>query len=684
MRARSAVLALAAVLGALLALAVVPAGPARAASGPLHWRAPVLAEHAVTRDATQLSAVGCSYGALYPCVAVGAHGTAVTLNGTQPIVWHGVAGGADLTHVGCAAWFCVATTATALLRNTGAFASPGPWRQVATAPAGESFAGISCADQGPCVAWAQDGAAEVSVNGRTWQPETIVPAGSGLSVSSLVCATIAAGARSGCIASLTAPGVSTGRFASAKGTGAWKVGADGDVPPLTAMACGENNLTVAATCVGTTAGGAVATTGDPGDAHPQWTVAGVIPAGSGAAFAGVACSSSTLCVAPLVDGRVATITPGATTLSSGPVDPSGFVAGEGVACRQHGPCLIPDRTPGLATVTLGAADPTATIAPGLGVPSITGLACPSRRLCVATDGAGAILRTPTPGGPAIGWLRTEQPSAGAGLLSLACPSARLCVAGGVDDEMLTSTAPGTGRRWRRLSLPFSYRGVDDGEDPDDINALACPATRLCVAIAAADPSDGYPSQTGLIASARPAGSASTWKDLRVPAAGGLACASARLCVAGSTRRGRIVVSTHPDRGRRAWPTLTIGTTAIESVACPTARLCVAGDHGGALHWSTHPARGARAWHTGRLGSRPLVALTCRSAHLCVALDGAGHAWSTSRPTGGARAWHATALDATPLTTPDPSPAHLTALTCAPVRPCLVGTSTGAVFPGATG
>ncbi len=126
--------------------------------------------------------------------------------------------------------------------------------------------------------------------------------------------------------------------------------------------------------------------------------------------------------------------------------------------------------------------------------------------------------------------------------------------------------------------------------------------------------------------------------------GGASCPSARLCVA-TDGTPRILTSTNPIGGRRAWTLGVVGGFGfVADIACPTTSLCVAtgGDNGlDGFYTSTDPAGGAGTWSFGNIDpdGSGLTGVSCASAHLCVGADLFGLAFVSTDPRGGVHAWH---------------------------------------------
>jgi hypothetical protein len=172
--------------------------------------------------------------------------------------------------------------------------------------------------------------------------------------------------------------------------------------------------------------------------------------------------------------------------------------------------------------------------------------------------------------------------------------------------------------------------------------------------------------------------------------GGASCPSARLCVA-TDGTPRILTSTNPTGGRRAWAAGMVGSFGfIADIACPSISLCAAtgADSGlDGFYTSTDPAGGAATWYrTRRRGGRKrgwfdvncpngrlcvaagsgfgvstdparpgswrhipepangdqikgITGISCSSPHLCVGADLFGLAFVSTDPRGGVHAWH---------------------------------------------
>lgn len=332
--------------------------------------------------------------------------------------------------------------------------------------------------------------------------------------------------------------------------------------------------------------------------------------------------------------------------------------------------------------------------PARGHVPINGLACPSFRLCLGVDSRGVIIRTDTPARATGRWRRLPQRWA-QGLAAISCPSVRFCVAlstahsgphrQGGRARVLSTDHPATATRWRDVALP--QNGPHGQHRFYDLQALACPSSRLCVT--AAD-------FNGLFVSGDPSGGADVWHQVDITATGAdqwdaVSCPSISFCVAGDLDSGAVAVSTDPSGGTRAWHRSRVARGhralhGISALSCPTRRFCLIGGEQGGVRWSTDPSGGPRAWHQSEIvpgpGHWPITGVSCRSDRFCVAIDSHSRAYISTDPESGVSSWHATRLD----TDRFPMPTQgfpLAALACAPARVCIAAGDVGDVFVGRT-
>jgi hypothetical protein len=196
------------------------------------------------------------------------------------------------------------------------------------------------------------------------------------------------------------------------------------------------------------------------------------------------------------------------------------------------------------------------------------------------------------------------------------------------------------------------RAVPRGAGSLGIQALACPAVSLCVA---------FDDLGNLVTSTRP-GSVGSWRTTRLPGArglfssnrpleGGVSCPSVSFCVALTSSRsggGRVIVSTAPASGPRAWHIERVGVAVNpNAISCPSESLCVGVEEDGNVLTSSDPAGGAGTWQVAHVdgarslsGKASLDDVSCPSVSFCVAVDDAGHILTSTNPTGGPSAWQA--------------------------------------------
>lgn len=244
---------------------------------------------------------------------------------------------------------------------------------------------------------------------------------------------------------------------------------------------------------------------------------------------------------------------------------------------------------------------------------VQAVSCPSVRLCVAVDASGYVVVTTNPTGRSHVWSATARIDRAA-LTGVSCPTTKLCVATDDAGNVLTSGNPtGGARAWSRPARVDTSAAAGGGYA--GLAGIACPSTKLCVAVDAAD-------------------------------------------------SGNVVTSTDPTGGSRAWRTSSLGGI-LTSVSCPRVSLCVAA---GTQHYvSTSPVGGAGAWHaTGsQAGGGVMSAIDCPSLTVCVATgygnSSTGLLTATGNPRGPVGAWKTVGIEDTP---PAPGEGALDAVGCA--------------------
>lgn len=240
--------------------------------------------------------------------------------------------------------------------------------------------------------------------------------------------------------------------------------------------------------------------------------------------------------------------------------------------------------------------------------------------------------------------------------AVSCPSGGLCVAGDSGGDLLVSTDPNGGpaawRAVRHLDLALT-NGSEDAGGGSGVEGVSCPSTRLCVATDGPD----------LLTSTDPTGGLGAWHVVagvdRFGSLVGVSCATASLCVA-FDRRGDILVSTHPVGAKRTWKLVRVldvsaggvGADFVASMSCPSRSLCVASDMWGQrVLSSTNPSGGARAWKIARIKAATNnpngvhTSIACESVSACVIVgqtfSGVSFDAHSSDPAGGADSWKVT-------------------------------------------
>lgn len=692
-------------LAAIVALASAGAGTAGAGTvgaSPLRWSAPTLVDHAPPFGGlTRIQSISCPTAAF--CLGVGRNGTVVTATGgaAPKVVETGVESDADLNSVSCpTVSLCVATSLTPSLLITTDPTAPTPtWRIASGPPAGTpgdppGYA-IDCPTASSCALLAlgsvwtsSDPAGGPSSWTRELQP--VGPHG----FSALACAP--GGGLCVALANTSMPRERSGLVVAtttdpAGGPGAWEQTSAPVDPGLSGPPFLMDEVTCpsVALCVATQ-GDAVLSSADPAAGGSSWISTPItpVPTSNQGPTVGVACGSPSpsSCLVALTDGSVLIGSGSAMaptwTRSQVLLDPNRSddpeLDGFPVACRP-GPgvsCLVFVHGSLAQIVASGAAAPSKSVTSLLGLTKITGLSCPSAAFCAGVDNAGAVLWTTGPEGPAAGWHRVVQRLASVGLNAISCPDTSFCAAVGGGGRLLTSSSPTTARAWKGVKLDHVFRRQSG---PFGLTTIACASKGLCVA--SGDEARRY----RLLVSTRPAGGPRAWKIATAPPIPytSLSCTNTKLCIAGSPLPGGLVVSKDPSR---SWKRLKLPDTdggqryaPILAVACTPSGLCLAGDRDGQLFASKNPTGGVKTFTRVRLSDQPIGHVACQSANLCVATDASGRAWVSTTPAGPASTWHPTKLASPP--SDQPLVQGLTALACAPKAVCLAGNFTGDVFAG---
>jgi hypothetical protein len=298
------------------------------------------------------------------------------------------------------------------------------------------------------------------------------------------------------------------------------------------------------------------------------------------------------------------------------VDPGKYPTGafDGIACPSTSLCVAVDHDGNVVTSTHPAAETSAwsaTHAEGAATyfgGGAGGISCTSAPLCVAIAGPGDIITSTDPTGGADAWANASIDTAP--LDGISCVSSGLCVAVDADGYVLTSTDPASGSPWTETHV--------DGKNA--IEAVSCSSASLCVAT---------DTKGNVLVSTDPLGEASAWTISHVAENElySVSCVASELCLAGGPDQGQSVVSTNPTGGASSWSVLE-GVDGTGGVSCATATVCIAGryDTNGGLDASSDPTDDS-SWaenEAGGLGDRVVAAVSCPSISLCVALDTEGN------------------------------------------------------------
>ncbi|HLI00288.1 MAG TPA: right-handed parallel beta-helix repeat-containing protein [Acidimicrobiales bacterium] len=587
------------------------------------WRAPA------TVDPPQgdLTAVSCASASF--CVAVDAHGNALTYDGTS---WSRPApvdlDGGGFLSVSCpSSAFCVAVDrdGRAVRLNGSAWTAPS-----AVDPHGGGLNSATCTSPTFCLAVDAHGNA-LRFDGTTWTAPTAIDRDGG-GLNSAICTS-----PTFCLA-VDAHGNAL-RFDGTTWTAPTPVDPDGG--GLAAVSCGS-----ATSCV-------AVDTSDSEDNQPGHNGNAVIFNGSswsaptsvdpyGGGFYSLSCATPTFCLALDTEGGASQFDGQTWSGAGSPLPASspnpqqeGFYA---VSCVSATFCAAVGRT-GRAVIYDGS-DWSA----GVSVdPSdrLRALSCPTTTFCAAADTAGDVL---TFNGTAWSAPQSADPDGG-GITGLSCPTTQWCVAVDAIGDSLTFD----GRGW---SAPAAV-------DPDGggFEAISCPTATFCEATDAAGNSltlsDGHWSATRsvdpsaiLAAASCPApgwcvaadedgtgavlvGDPARWtKPLVVDPAGGgvsgVSCAGRGTCVAVDRMGDALTLQAgHWSAPRPIDPT----GGGLTSVSCPTPTSCLAVDQAGD---AVQMADGTWSKPHAVDAGHALAAVSCPTVTFCAALDGDGRAL-TGRP-----------------------------------------------------
>jgi len=299
----------------------------------------------------------------------------------------------------------------------------------------------------------------------------------------------------------------------------------------------------------------------------------------------------------------------------------------GLACPSSSLCVAGDTSGRLIVSTKptgAAARWRAVELPAVLNVSIGGISCPSVHLCGAIDSAGDVITSTNPASLRA-WRVTRVDNSGnynggPELTGVSCPSRSLCVVVDNSGNAITSTNPSQGASaWtlHRIDSGIDYGCYHYNETGPQcipgLVAVSCATTTKCVAIDWAG---------GILTTHDPTGTAG-WGGGQQPASSSfdeLACPSSRACLLSQLYSGQIFLLRR--RG------LTEGVNldpsgVITGLWCEPARICFATTQPNTsgttrLLESVKPTAPRPAWKHAYTPPHPISAISCPSANLCLA------------------------------------------------------------------
>jgi hypothetical protein len=638
---------------ALSALAMLIAGAASAHASrpaPMRWTAPALIDHAGT-SGHFAQALACPSTSL--CVAADDTGSVLTNvdpfgDATWQLTRVDDAGGFSeaqedsIDSLACPSLhLCLGVDGDGggLLSTTDPTGTSAAWHRVQL-PGHEQFSAVTCPSVTLCLAADFAGGIWVSTHptgpAKDWR-RTMLPV-TGSELSSLACPNarlcLTAG-RDGDLFVSTDPARGGATFR--------RVLADPDpgakfAPDIDDVACSSDHW-----CVAVDSGGGVVTASDPAGAASAWTRTELDPGSSdgfSAGLAAVTCRASGLCVTVDPNGNVWASSAAGVTFSqvaTAHADSSGGYSA--IRCPSSSECLAVaaggDELRSSAPTSAGSW--TAAAIPTDVGDALSGVSCPSTSLCVAIDGAGDALTSTDPA-RASSWQAVDI-DATTRLEAVSCPTTTFCAIADATGDVLTSQDPtGGASTWHREQVvaPVDFGG---GPDPVTLGGIACASAGLCLT------GDEDPGQ--ILTTTDPTGPASAWNaDIGIgyryglDGLDGVSCSSPRLCV--TISGNEIHASTAPTGDRATQVTV---ADNLDAVSCASRTFCAAvrgrnsGTPGGGGVWaSSDPAGAAPRWRQVARDPREQLGISCHATGLCVAVDSGGRALIAFGPTSARARW----------------------------------------------
>ncbi len=253
---------------------------------------------------------------------------------------------------------------------------------------------------------------------------------------------------------------------------------------------------------------------------------------------------------------------------------------------------------------------------------------------------------------------TQSIDSGYSLNAVSCvPGTTDCVVGDSKGNAYyaTNVSASGAASWKAWSGP--------GTSPSE--ALACPASSLCLMAAGSD--SGY---GGNMYYATSLGGA--WTLAYGPAYGvdAISCTSSSFCVDGQDGYGYFRYSTSPPS--TSWNLEEQGTASMKGVFCLSSSFCAIADGTGSVHVATTTAQiESSSWTATDVdGSSALNGIACTSTTSCVTVDGVGDVVNLTISSNGAATAAKHDIDGTN---------SLTAITCTGSSTCVAVDTAGNVF-----
>lgn len=253
--------------------------------------------------------------------------------------------------------------------------------------------------------------------------------------------------------------------------------------PLTSLSC-----VAPSTCAAVDGSGNIIVTSDPAADAPAGSSAGSGARGAGASWHsiavagapsldGVACASTSLCVAVGVTGETIAVDPQSVGSAPTSADVDSTTPLRAISCPTASLCVAVDAVGGaLSSSDPGAPSPSwqrRTIDSGAALLDLSCLSSAASGFCVALDGEGNALASGDPGAPSPTWSSTMVDGA-APFSSVSCTGPGLCVA--VDDAGSAFESDGV------TLMPPTWTRSTAELSPTSIEGIACLPAGLCLAV----------------------------------------------------------------------------------------------------------------------------------------------------------------------------------------------------------